>query len=133
MDTRPQEWDARYQAGDLPWDTGRHGRNLERIIHDEAIAPCRAIELGCGTGTNALWLAAQGFNVTAVDISATALADARKKVRHTESKTRFVKVDIRQIAAHVEALFEIRSLRATHFDSDQPAPAPAWACLMRRR
>ena len=30
------------------------------------IAPCRAVELGCGTGTNAVWLAQQGFDLTAV-------------------------------------------------------------------
>jgi SAM-dependent methyltransferase len=42
-----------------------------------ALAPGRALDAGCGNGTEALWLAARGWHVTAVDFSATALDDGR--------------------------------------------------------
>ena len=50
-------WQERYQAGDTPWDTGQPSKELERTIQEAAIQPSKAIELGCGTGTNAIWLA----------------------------------------------------------------------------
>ena len=73
------EWDRRYAANDLPWDTGRPDRNLQELTFSSGITPCKALELGCGTGTNAIWLARQGFDVTAVEISESALLQARAK------------------------------------------------------
>ncbi len=43
------------------------------------------------------------------------------------------RVSAAEIASYVEPQFEIRLLKATHFDSNQPDPPPAWACLMRKR
>ena len=51
----------------------------QQIVKTLPIKPCKALELGCGTGTNAIWLARQGFDVTAMDLSETALVQARKK------------------------------------------------------
>jgi 2-polyprenyl-3-methyl-5-hydroxy-6-metoxy-1,4-benzoquinol methylase len=48
-------------------------------VTDLGVRPCRAIEVGCGTGTNAIWLAARGFEVTAVDLSRLAIMRA---IRH---------------------------------------------------
>ena len=73
------DFELRYVDGDLPWDTGRYDRNLEKILMDRNIGPCAALEIGCGTGTNAMWLAQQGFLVTAVDIAPTAIKKARAK------------------------------------------------------
>ena len=76
----PTRWDERYNSGDIPWDTGRPDSHLVRLVTERPIRACRALELGCGTGTNAVWLAQQGFDVTAVEISEPALAMARKTV-----------------------------------------------------
>jgi SAM-dependent methyltransferase len=72
-----ERWDERYRTGDLPWDTGKTSAELVRVIAEQKIAPCKALELGCGTGTNSIWLAQQGFDVTALDISASAIQRAR--------------------------------------------------------
>jgi SAM-dependent methyltransferase len=72
-------WDERYQKGEIPWDTGQPSSELLRVLVEEQIEPCPALELGCGTGTNAVWLAKQGFTVTAVDVSPRALAQARTR------------------------------------------------------
>ena len=63
-------WDERYEKGETPWDTGQPSSELQRILAEEAIAPCRALELGCGTGTNAVWLAQQGFETSPPSTSA---------------------------------------------------------------
>jgi SAM-dependent methyltransferase len=72
-------WEQLYQDKFTPWDVKRPDSHLVEIVKGTPIRPCRALELGCGTGTNAIWLARQGFDVTAMDLSETALEQARAK------------------------------------------------------
>ena len=95
METRKEKWESRYETADLPWDTGRHDSNLESVVADWPIRPCRAIDIGCGTGSNAIWLSQHGFDVTATDISSLALAEAQRKVAELDGITiRFEEADI---------------------------------------
>jgi methyl halide transferase len=87
-------WNDRYQSGDVPWDTGYPSTELIQTIEEEGISPSRALELGCGTGTNSIWLAQQGFNVTAVDISPLALEQARHKAESANVHVSFLEVDV---------------------------------------
>ena len=75
-------WNERYQSGDVPWDTGSPSNELIQTIKEEGILPSRALELGCGTGSNAIWLAQQGFDVTAIDFSLLALEQARQRIKY---------------------------------------------------
>lgn len=83
-------WDDRYATQNTPWDSGAHSRELERVINEWPIEPCRVLEIGCGTGTNAIFLAQRGFTVTAVDVSALAVDQARSRVKQAG-----VNVDLR--------------------------------------
>jgi SAM-dependent methyltransferase len=85
-----EHWDNRYHAGDTPWDTGHPSLELIRVVEEDKIAPCQAIDLGCGTGSNAIYLAERGFEVAALDISPTALDRGRGKKAKAGVKTRFV-------------------------------------------
>lgn len=49
------------------------------LVETDALTPGTALEAGCGVGTEALWLAERGWQVTGVDISATALASAQNR------------------------------------------------------
>jgi len=73
------DWNARYAEGDLPWDTGKPDEHLVKIVDGGAVKAGRTLEIGCGTGTNALWLAARGFDVLAVDLAPLAIEKARAK------------------------------------------------------
>ena len=64
-------WETRYREKG-GWWSGNANVALEREIGGEA--PGTALDLGSGEGGDALWLAAEGWSVTAIDISATALA-----------------------------------------------------------
>lgn len=87
-------WEERYRTGDTPWDTGMPSSELQRVVSEEGIRPCRALELGCGTGTNAVWLAKQGFEVTAVDLSPLAISNARERAASDGAKIDFVCADV---------------------------------------
>jgi SAM-dependent methyltransferase len=89
-----EHWDNRYHTGDTPWDTGHPSSELMRVLEEDKIAPCPAIDLGCGTGSNAIYLAERGFEVTALDLSPTALDQGRCKKAKAGVKTRFVLGDV---------------------------------------
>ncbi len=78
------DWEARYRAARAASDASRQDRPdplleqvWDKILHDPEAAPGhgtkRALDLACGAGGNALWLAERGWDVTAVDRSPTAL------------------------------------------------------------
>jgi SAM-dependent methyltransferase len=67
-------WDERYLSRDALW-SGQP--NPQLVAEVEALRPGWALDVGCGEGADALWLAGRGWQVTAVDISGAALERAR--------------------------------------------------------
>ena len=63
-------WDDRYRAASSLWSTEA---NLFLTEEVRGLTPGRALDLGCGEGRNAVWLAERGWDVTAVDFSRVAL------------------------------------------------------------
>lgn len=63
-------WEEHYGANARVW-SGRVNVQLAKIV--EPLAPGRALDLGCGEGADAIWLARHGWQVVAVDVSQTAL------------------------------------------------------------
>lgn len=86
-------WDDRYAAGDLPWDTGEPDEHLVQFVRAAGIGRGRALEVGCGTGTNALWLAEQGFDVLGLDVSPIAITKARARLGGAVTSFRFSVLD----------------------------------------
>lgn len=92
------DWDVHYENGEPPWESGQPSAELRRVIAEEKIQPCRVIELGCGSGINAVWLARQGFDVTAVDFSRLAIERARRRAAEADVTVRFVLDDVLKLA-----------------------------------
>ena len=69
-------WEERYASVERLW-SGRPNTWLTELAADWA--PGRALEIGCGEGADALWLAERGWRVTAVDLSATAVGRLREE------------------------------------------------------
>ena len=93
MSTDRGSWEKKYETGETPWDTGRPDHNLTELFRDRPIPGGAALEIGCGTGTHALWLAEQGFSVTGVDISSLAVERAREAASRAGSPVRFLTAD----------------------------------------
>ena len=73
-------WNLIYLFGKTPWDTGITPPEVRAVVEGGRVPPGRALDLGCGTGTNVIYLARHGFDVTGVDISSRAIATARRKI-----------------------------------------------------
>ncbi len=73
------DYEERYQTGNTPWDHGGPDSNLMAWVKRRPIEPCKVLDIGCGTGENAVWLAQQRFAVTGCDLSMTAIARAKRK------------------------------------------------------
>jgi SAM-dependent methyltransferase len=84
----------RYETGDTPWDIGKPDFNLIRTVTATPIKPCKALEIGCGTGDNAIWLSQQNFHVVGIDASDVAIEKARSKAVEANVKCNFIVSDI---------------------------------------
>jgi SAM-dependent methyltransferase len=90
-----RRWDTPYQGGRRPgWDTGRVAPELKKLIEQEPALRGQAVVLGCGTGTNAIYLAGKGFDVIGVDVAPSALIHAERKAREAGVKVRWVVADV---------------------------------------
>jgi len=87
------EW--RYWRGDTPWDTNVTPPEVLEFL--AAARPGRALDLGCGTGTNAIALARRGWRVTAVDFSVKAVRTAHRKARAAGVEVEFRCADVTRL------------------------------------
>jgi SAM-dependent methyltransferase len=85
-------WDASYRDGRAPWDIGRPQPAVVRLVSGGGFAGA-VLDAGCGTGENALHVAASGLSVLGVDVAETALAIAREKAADRGVDVEFATAD----------------------------------------
>jgi len=85
------QFNLRY-LGSPPWDTGVSPPELFEVIG--GMKPGRALDLGCGTGTNLLTLADLGWEVTGVDLAFLSVIKARRKFRQVGAPAEFLQGDV---------------------------------------
>lgn len=90
--------------GRPPWDSGLTPPELVELIASQPAG--RALDLGCGTGTNAIALTRAGWQVTGVDFAAHAIAQARQKARQARLKVDFRVGDVSRLE-NISGLFDL--------------------------
>ncbi len=87
-----------YLRGRTPWDTNVTPPELVRAIQGPgALPPGRALDLGCGTGTNVIYLARHGWEAVGVDFVGKATRQARRKARAAGVTARFYTGDVTRL------------------------------------
>jgi methyl halide transferase len=78
----------------IPWNIETPPDALAHLVENGKVKPCKTIDLGCGAGNYAIYLAGRGFKVTGVDISPTAIKLAREKAAEKKIKCDFITADV---------------------------------------
>jgi SAM-dependent methyltransferase len=104
-----QAWDQRYAESDRIW-SGQP--NVVLVAEVSGLPPGRALDLGCGEGADAVWLAKQGWQVTAVDISGVALSRAASHAASAGVTVDFQRRDL--AVSFPEGVFDLVSAQFLH-------------------
>jgi SAM-dependent methyltransferase len=105
-----QAWDARYRESDRIWSGNP---NVALVAEIAELTPGRALDLGCGEGADAVWLARQGWQVTAADISGVALERAAEHAAQAGVTVDWQRHDLEQTFPAGE--FDLVSAQFLHF------------------
>ncbi len=89
-------YEVMYRMGKPVWDTGTTPPEIIAAIAQER-TPGRALDLGCGTGTHAIYLAQRGWDVIGIDFSPKAISAAREKARQASAKVDFQVADVSRL------------------------------------
>ncbi len=125
---KPEEWNALW-ADDEHGDDHHHDPDGANPRHHhgstdpdgllveltEGWTAGRALELGCGLGSNAIWLAKQGWQVQAVDFSDVAIDQARQRARQADAEVDFQVADLR--SQQIEGSFDLVTFFYVHLPS----------------
>ena len=98
----PRHWDGRYSDGDAPWNSGLVSRELVLRLDELGVESGAAIELGCGSGVNAAYLAERGFRCTGVDLSPAAIQAARARCEASPESPTFLERSVADLGFEAE-------------------------------
>lgn len=87
-------WDWAYMTGFTPWEMEGPPEELVEYVEGGRIAPCKALDVGCGTGSLVVYLARKGFEAFGVDISSVALRKAARRAQSERVDCTFRRVDV---------------------------------------
>ena len=89
---------AMYRFGFTPWDSGVSPPELKELVEGpNRKTPGKALDLGCGTGTNAIYMTQHGWEVTAIDFVPRAIATARAKALAAKVSPRLILGDVTKL------------------------------------
>lgn len=100
MSSRQLLFKVFYRLGFVPWDGHPLAKSLQDLVEgDGALGPGAALDLGCGTGDNSIYLAKHGWRVTGVDFVAKAVEKARAKAEANKVAITFVRADVTRLSS----------------------------------
>jgi SAM-dependent methyltransferase len=91
---RGVQFDLRYLMGQAPWNTGVTPPEVKAFVEARDAPPGRALDLGCGTGKNTVYLARHGWETVGVDISRIAILRARWRAFTADAHCQFYRADV---------------------------------------
>lgn len=91
---------------EIPWNRETPPDALVELVETGKVKPCKAIDLGCGAGNYAIYLAKKGYKVTGVDVSPTAIKIARKNAEKQGVNCNFIALNVLTDLKKINESFE---------------------------
>lgn len=91
----------------IPWNIETPPRALVELVESGKVKPCKAIDLGCGAGNYAIYLASKGFDVTGIDVSPTAIGIAKENARKKGVRCKFIVADVLGDLHEIKETFDL--------------------------
>jgi SAM-dependent methyltransferase len=89
-----------YRFGFTPWEGHKLPQRLRELVEGrDGLAKGRALDLGCGTGDTSIYLARQGWEVTAIDFVQRAVDRARRKTDAAHVRVRYLQADVTRLGS----------------------------------
>lgn len=115
MPVRRERWDRRYAESELLWSAEP---NRFVVAETSPLRPGRALDLACGEGRNAVWLASRGWDVTAVDFSPVAIGRAEERGAREGLDVAFVCADLLEYEPERDA-YDLVLVLYLHLTADE--------------
>ena len=127
-----ERFDPMYSGGTPPWDIGRPQPTIVALEEAGTFGPA-VLDVGCGTGENALFLAARGHEVHGIDAAPAAISRAREKAANRELSADFMTGDVigvlPSLSYSVDAAIDVGFFHALS-DAQRPEFATALAYVL---
>ena len=94
MEEKGPDWDDMYKEGEVPWQRTELNPAFDHWRHEKVLKPCRILVPGCGTSPEIVELARAGFDVTALDISKTAIEEQKRMLDDAQQSATLVVDDV---------------------------------------
>ena len=116
-----QTFDERYRSGEAPWEIGRPQPEVVALA-DSGFFTGRILDIGCGTGENALMLAARGLDVFGIDQVESAVQSARDKAQQRRLSAQFKVHDALKLSDLATTYDTVLDSAVFHGFSDEQRP-----------
>jgi SAM-dependent methyltransferase len=119
---KSEDWDKRYREKELVWSAGP---NQFLVTETAGLKPGQALDLACGEGRNAIWLAQQGWTVSASDYSEVAIEKARGRCEELGLP---IHLRVQDATTPIEGLFDLIAIFYLHLPREENKRVLAHAC-----
>ena len=101
------DWQRHYDEKDLGWDLGQVAPPFMNLLESNVITPCKTLVPGCGRGHEVVYLAENGFDVTAVDYSIGAVDYLRQVVQQRKLNSEILHIDFFDLNSTHDGIYDL--------------------------
>lgn len=126
-----EDWQRHYDENDLAWDLGEVAPSFVSLLESNTIVPGKTLVPGCGRGHEVIYLAVNGFKVTAVDYSAGAVNHLNSVIKERKLNSKVLHMDFFALDSTHDGVYDLL-IEQTFFCAISPAQRSLYVATVAR-
>ena len=126
-----EDWQRHYDEDDLGWDLGHVAPPFVDLLESNTIFPCKTLVPGCGRGHEVIFLAENGFDMTAVDYSIGAVNHLNSVILDRKLNIKVLNLDFFELDSTHDCLYDLL-IEQTFFCAISPSQRPLYVETVSR-